>query len=64
MLKVTIIFHMWGQECTTVFDDTSELDWQTWVKTCYEKGFMLPKEVAREDGLILKNDFKNYEEGF
>ena len=52
----TVIFVMWGQSCTTKFSSASELDPITWIKTCYEKGFMLPVKVISSDGLVLYSE--------
>ena len=44
---------MWGQKCETEFDPTSELDPYTWTMTMFEKGWILPIEIVREDNLVL-----------
>lgn len=52
-MNAKVIFSMWGQTCQTTFDATSELDYVQWMHTCYDKGFIYPIEVIREDGLVL-----------
>ena len=52
-MAITVIFSLWGQRCETQFDPTSELDVETWLKTCVSKGFIYPVEVFDESGLIL-----------
>jgi len=55
-MKTTVIFQLWGQRCETVFDSTSELDLETWIKTCTEKGFIYPIEVVRQDINIIYSE--------
>ena len=52
-MKTKVIFYMWGQKCETEFDPTSELDPYTWTMTMFEKGWILPIEIVREDNLVL-----------
>ena len=55
-MKITVIFDLWGQRCETIFDSTSELDFETWVKTCVEKGFIYPIEVVKQDINIIYSE--------
>ena len=50
---ILVIFDMWGQRCETSFDCTSELDYLTWLRTTYDKGWLLPIEIVSPDGIVL-----------
>lgn len=52
-MKVTVIFFMWGQRCETKFDENSELDYATWIRTVEEKGYMYPVEAYYENGIVI-----------
>lgn len=52
-MKITVIFDMWGQRCITTFDETSELDYATWIRTVEEKGYMYPLEAFDENGVVI-----------
>lgn len=54
-MTTTVIFYMWGQRCKTNFTTKSELDPLTWIKTCYEQGWMIPVSV-REGNLEIYNE--------
>ncbi len=55
-MKTTVIFVLWGQRCETVFDSTSELDPETWIKTCQGKGFIYPVEVVLDNGIVVYSE--------
>lgn len=52
-LPATVVFDVWGQRSETVFDETSELDPITWLRTCYDYGFLAPVEILSADGVVL-----------
>lgn len=52
-MKVIVIFDLWGQRCMTTFDETSELDYATWIRTVVEKGYMYPIEAYYENGVVI-----------
>ena len=51
-----VMFDLWGQSCKTKFSSASELDPVTWIKTCYEKGFIHPVAVVSPDGTIIYSE--------
>ena len=51
-MKVTVYFMFWGQKCQTDFLETDELHPLDWIRTLYDKGWMDPVEVIRDDGVV------------
>ena len=48
---IAVEFNMWGQSCTTSFqDEEAALDW---LFKMYEKGWLFPVEMVSEDGIVL-----------
>lgn len=55
--KVIVIFDMWGQRCQTEFiAGISELSPLVWLQRCYEKGWLLPIEIALDNGVVIKDE--------
>ena len=45
---------MWGQRCETEFpDETSAIKW---LGTCYNKGWLQPSELTKNNGIIILYD--------
>lgn len=51
--KVIVVFMMWGQECQTVFDATSEHSPLEWLWIMYDRGWLYPSEIVSEDGVVI-----------
>lgn len=52
-LPATVVFAVWGQQAETVFTADSELDPLTWIKTCYDYGFIYPVQILDANGIVL-----------
>ena len=52
----TVMFDLWGQSCKTKFGSASEIDPITWIKTCYEKGFIYPVAVILPNGFVVYSE--------
>lgn len=58
----TVIFDMWGQTCITTFEGETELDPETWIERCYERGFMIPRGMIKPGGEMVRYGHKEIAE--
>lgn len=49
-----VLFHCWGQACTTEFAELGAA--LNWVEICYEKNFIAPDEITDSNGVTLMDN--------